>query len=157
MTRFAFSSAVYARNAGAVLLVHHKRLDCWLPVGGELEPGESPYYAAIRELREETGLGPGQVPKPPHPSASAVWPDGPNAGQPFRFIGYEEHDAGSKGTHGTFSFLFDVEHRDVRLCDEHHAFEWVDGWASELAGRYPMPPNVVRYLTKIRHEYGRRP
>lgn len=29
----------------------------WCPVGGGIEPGESPEEAAIREVREETGLG----------------------------------------------------------------------------------------------------
>lgn len=146
MMRFAFSSAVYARNAGAVLLVHHKRLDCWLPVGGELEPGESPYHAARRELEEETGITQARL--------VGLYDQPP--GVPLGFIGYEEHDAGSKGTHGTFSFLFDVDSRDVKLCDEHYKYMWFDGWASELAATHRLPPNVVRYLTKIRHEYGRR-
>ena len=35
--------------------MRHKRLDLWLPVGGEVEPGETPLEAARRELREETG------------------------------------------------------------------------------------------------------
>lgn len=29
---------------------------CWFPVGGALEPGETPVEAAVRETREETGL-----------------------------------------------------------------------------------------------------
>jgi 8-oxo-dGTP diphosphatase len=40
--RRAFSIAVFCRQGGAVLLVHHRRLGTWLPVGGELEPGETP-------------------------------------------------------------------------------------------------------------------
>lgn len=145
MTRFAFSSAVYARHERAILLVHHKRLDVWVPVGGEIEPGESPLAAACRELFEETGLR--------HPATVGLY--SPHIDGPPGFIGYEEHDAGSKGTHGTFSFLFDVASREVTLCGEHHAFMWFDGWASELASTHTVPPNVQRYLTKIRHLWSR--
>ena len=52
----AFSVSVFARHAGRLLLIEHRRLRTWLPVGGELEPGETPLEAAARELREETGL-----------------------------------------------------------------------------------------------------
>ncbi len=39
-----------------VLLLKHKRLGIWLQPGGHLDPGESPWTAALREAREETGL-----------------------------------------------------------------------------------------------------
>ena len=59
------------RRAAKVLLVdeHHRVLlfcgidrtrpevaPCWFAVGGEIEPGETPASAAVRELFEETGL-----------------------------------------------------------------------------------------------------
>ncbi len=73
---------------------------------------------------------------------------------PSGYLGYEEHDAGSKGIHGTFSFLFDVPSRDVKLCDEHHSFEWFDTSVSDVESRVAIPSNVKHYLTIIRHQIG---
>lgn len=39
-----------------VLLLHHKKLNKWLPPGGHQERHENPYEAAIREVKEETGI-----------------------------------------------------------------------------------------------------
>jgi len=39
-----------------VLLVDHKQLKKWLPVGGHIDPGEDPERAAHREVEEESGL-----------------------------------------------------------------------------------------------------
>lgn len=41
---------------GAVLLCHRGDLDVWNLPGGQVEPGESPWDAAIRETLEEVGL-----------------------------------------------------------------------------------------------------
>ncbi len=111
--RRAFSVAVFARNDGAVLLIHHRRLDTWLPVGGELEPGETPLEAAVRELYEETGLH-GRVP-----------PGMGIAGTPPGFLGYEEHPAGAKGLHMNLSFVADVDRRDLSACPEWDRARWV--------------------------------
>ena len=41
---------------GRVLLVHRERYDDWSLPKGKLEPGETWEQAALREVREETGL-----------------------------------------------------------------------------------------------------
>jgi 8-oxo-dGTP diphosphatase len=51
------ASAVVFDDAGRVLLVHHNKLGRWLYPGGHVEPDEDPAQAAIREVREETGVG----------------------------------------------------------------------------------------------------
>jgi len=39
-----------------VLLIYHKKQDCWQQPGGHIEKFEDPLAAAVREVREETGL-----------------------------------------------------------------------------------------------------
>ena len=39
-----------------VLLLKHRRLGFWLQPGGHIDPGETPWEAAVRESAEETGL-----------------------------------------------------------------------------------------------------
>ncbi len=128
-SRRAFSVAIFARNGGAVLLIRHRRLGTWLPVGGEIEAGETPLEAARRELREETGLEGG------FPSGLGV--DGTPAG----LVGYEEHPAGSKGLHMNFAFVADVATRDLAACDEWSEARWVTS-----ADGLDCPENVRQLL-----------
>ncbi len=51
-----FTVAVYVIRRNKVLLHFHKKLKKWLPPGGHIEINELPDAAAIREVKEETGL-----------------------------------------------------------------------------------------------------
>lgn len=48
--------ATFVVRASRVLLIHHLRLDQWLPLGGHVELDEDPEAAALREAKEESGL-----------------------------------------------------------------------------------------------------
>lgn len=102
--RRAFSVAAYAVNRGEVLLVHHKRLALWLPVGGEVEQEETPLEAAWRELKEETDLD-GDFDIDAFHGVD---------GTPPALLAYEEHQAGSKGLHLNFNFVCRVSSREIR-------------------------------------------
>jgi 8-oxo-dGTP pyrophosphatase MutT (NUDIX family) len=51
-----FTVAIFVVQDGNVLLVHHRKLDKWLPLGGHIELDEDPEQAALREAKEESGL-----------------------------------------------------------------------------------------------------
>jgi 8-oxo-dGTP diphosphatase len=127
--RRAFSVAIYPRHRGRSLMIKHKRLGVWLPPGGEMEAGETPLDAAIRELREETGLV-GRFPKTTEVD-----------GVPPGFLGYEEHPAGAKGLHMNFVFACDVDTDQITPCDEFTEWRWVDSMAGLDA-----PRNVGEFL-----------
>lgn len=51
-----FVSVVYIIYKDKVLLIHHKQLNKWLPIGGHIELNEDPDEALFREVKEECGL-----------------------------------------------------------------------------------------------------
>lgn len=51
-----FVTATFVVNNNKVLLIHHKYFNKWLPPGGHIDLNEIPTEAAIREVKEETGL-----------------------------------------------------------------------------------------------------
>ncbi|GAA0244023.1 NUDIX hydrolase [Haladaptatus pallidirubidus] len=51
-----FTATTYVVHDGECLLHEHDRLGMWLPPGGHMDRDELPREAALREVREETGL-----------------------------------------------------------------------------------------------------
>jgi ADP-ribose pyrophosphatase YjhB (NUDIX family) len=51
-----FTATTFVIHEGRTLLLHHRKLAMWLPPGGHIDPHELPDQAAVREVREESGL-----------------------------------------------------------------------------------------------------
>ena len=130
--RRAWSVSVYRRHEKDILLVLHRRLRIWVPVGGELHTGETPIEAARREVREETGYT-----NIVFPSIHKVF------GAPPGLLLYEEHEAGDKGLHMNFAFVAEVPDKGVRSNGEFLGMLWVSSM-QELPE--PVPPNVLDAL-----------
>ena len=49
-------TTIYLVNENKVLLTFNKRLQTWIPIGGHIEPGETPEEAIKREVKEESAF-----------------------------------------------------------------------------------------------------
>ncbi len=58
------AGALFTDDAGRVLMVRPTYKDYWDIPGGYVEPGESPYAACVREVREELSIAPPIRPQP---------------------------------------------------------------------------------------------
>ncbi len=51
-----FTVAIFVVHHSKILVIHHRKLERWLPLGGHIELDEDPEIAAVREAKEESGL-----------------------------------------------------------------------------------------------------
>ncbi len=51
-----FTATTFIVHQGKTLLHLHRSLKMWLPPGGHIDRDELPHVAAVREVKEETGL-----------------------------------------------------------------------------------------------------
>jgi len=114
-----FTVAIFVVHQGRVLLIHHRNLNKWLPLGGHIELDEDPETAALREAKEESGLEVeliGERPPTTEPGTRALL--APRFLDIHRITETHEHIGmiyWAQPKNGTLK-LSAAEHHDIRWC-----------------------------------------
>ena len=142
-----FTVAIFVVHDGKVLLIHHRKLDKWLPLGGHVELDEDPEQAALRETKEESGLDVellGERPPTTEPGTRALIAP--------RFL--DIHRISDTHEHIGMIYLARVKGGDLILAAaEHHDIRWVA--EAELDSLQPPMSGAVKWycrqaLTEVR-------
>ena len=142
-----FAVAVFVVHAQVVLLIHHRGLNKWLPVGGHIELDEDPEAAALREVREESGLEVELLGERP-PTSGA----GTRALIAPRFL--DIHSISETHDHIGMIYWAMVKKGSLQLAEaEHHDIRWCR--AEELDALHPPMSKAVKwYCRKALEEVG---
>ena len=111
--------SVFIVHRHKVLLIHHKRYNEWLPIGGHIELNEDPEEALYREIQEESGLKVRILAETPN-----IWHQGVKPLPTPSFV--DVHRIDSQHKHIAFVY-FGVSSTDrVKLHRrEHNEFRWL--------------------------------
>ena len=135
--RIDFTVAIFVVHAGKVLVIHHRNLDKWLPLGGHIELDEDPEQAALREAKEESGLDVallGERPPTTGPGTRALVAP--------RFLDIHRINP----THEHIGMIYWARPRNGTLtlaASEHHDIRWCS--AIELDSLQPPMDNAVKW------------
>lgn len=138
--RIDFTVAIFVVHEGKVLLIHHRKLDKWLPLGGHIELDEDPEIAALRETKEESGLEVeliGERPPTTEPGTRALIAP--------RFLDIHR----ITDTHEHIGMIYWARPRDGALTlsvDEHHDIRWCS--AGDLENLHPPMSNAVKWYCR---------
>jgi 8-oxo-dGTP pyrophosphatase MutT (NUDIX family) len=132
-----FTVAIFVVEYGKVLMILHRNLKKWLPLGGHVELDEEPEVAALREAREESGLDVELIGDRPPTSGPGV-----RALIAPRFMDIHRiHE-----THEHIGLIYFARPRsgEVRLAEEeHHEIRWCS--AEELDELSPALSESVKW------------
>lgn len=143
-----FTVAIFVVHDGKVLLIHHRKLDQWLPLGGHIELDEDPEQAALREAHEESGLEVellGERPPTTAPGTRALI--APRFLDIHRITDAHEH----------IGMIYWARPKDGKVtlaADEHHDIRWCS--VAELDSLQPAMSDAVKwYCRKAIEEIGK--
>jgi len=118
-----FTVAIFVVYEDKVLLIHHRKLDKWLPLGGHIELDEDPEQAALREAKEESGLDVellGERPPTTGPGTRALiaprFLDIHRINETHEHIGMIYWARPGRGRGAPAAKLATGEHHDIRWC-----------------------------------------
>ena len=132
-----FTVAVFVIHRRKVLLIHHRGLNKWLPVGGHIELDEDPEAAALREVREESGLEIELLGERPPTTGS-----GTRALIAPRFL--DIHYITDTHDHIGMIYWARVKQGEVKLAEaEHHDIRWCS--SEELDALQPPVSAAVKW------------
>jgi 8-oxo-dGTP pyrophosphatase MutT (NUDIX family) len=135
-----FTVAIFVVHDGKVLLVHHRKLDKWLPLGGHIELEEDPEEAALREAKEESGLDVELLGERPPTTES-----GTRALIAPRFLDIHR----ITDTHEHIGMIYWARPRGGAVAlatEEHHDIRWCSG--DELDSLQPPMSNAVKWYCR---------
>jgi 8-oxo-dGTP diphosphatase len=144
------ASAVVFDDTDRVLLVHHNKIGLWLYPGGHVDPNEDPAQAAVREVREETGIDAQIVggDRFQHPAVTAV-------PAPFTIIVMPVTDS-KVGQHEHIDMVYVCRAQSTNLAhkpEEVSGCRWVSvGEVASLATP-PEMPSLVAAAAKYLHDH----
>lgn len=135
-----FTVAIFVVHDAKVLLVHHRKLNKWLPLGGHIELDEDPEIAALREAQEESGLEVELLGERPPTTET-----GTRALIAPRFLDIHRIN----DTHEHIGMIYWARPKNGNLCcaeEEHHDIRWCS--AEELEHLQPAMSNAVKWYCR---------
>jgi 8-oxo-dGTP pyrophosphatase MutT (NUDIX family) len=135
-----FTVAIFVVQKDRILLIHHRKLDRWLPLGGHIELDEDPEIAALREAKEESGLDVELLgERPPTTEAGTRALIAPRFLDIHRITDTHEHIGmiyWARPRNGSLT-LSETEHHDIRWCS-----------AGDLDTLHPPMSNAVKWYCR---------
>jgi 8-oxo-dGTP pyrophosphatase MutT (NUDIX family) len=123
-----------------ILMVKHPKYDKWMAPGGHVDPGELVYQAALREIKEETGLDIDFGLKTIS-NRSTIIP------RPFAVVRYDYTDSNRVDEDQLYLIVVDDAVRNTPLVSEGPELRWVD--SREDLDQYDMYPDTRAHIRNM--------